>query len=250
MIEITILKITAKFAKIQTMRIDLSQNKEFNDLRENFSYRPRRRKKRRGFLKFLIALAIALLIIATIVYATVRFAVGPVVKSLDALPADFPQEIALYQPEQAKITMQTATSRDKIAGILKALPDWLLKPFLNYLSDDLKNQLVKNFGEQANMPQTLSLDQLKNIVQTVDLSGVKTLSLSWPSLDQSKEELAAFYKDKLAAAGFQFKENLADYDINLGFWKENVFGNISLSDDKKTYGQTRANMLVNYLEKK
>ncbi|MEK7072732.1 MAG: hypothetical protein AAB969_04125, partial [Patescibacteria group bacterium] len=57
---------------------------------------------------------------------------------------------------------------------------------------------------------------------------------------------------KLQESNFQFKENLSDYQINLGFWKDDVFGIMSFSDKKKDIDggvkyNSDVNITVNYL---
>ena len=76
--------------------------------------------------------------------------------------------------------------------------------------------------------------------------------MSWNSVDKTKEELAAYYKQKLAASNFEFKENLGDYQINLGFWKDDIFGLMSFSDKKDAIDggvkyNSDVNITVNYL---
>ncbi len=226
------------------MRLNLS------DIKEDFDYRPPQEviaRKSHGCLKFFGCLILILAIIFLIGCVTVKFVIGPVVQKVNELPADFPKEFALYQAEQAKIKLQTPASKQKILRVIDSLPDWALTPFLNYLSTDLKTQLAEIFGDKVNIPENFTVQELRQTLEAIDPSKTETVSLSWDNIDKSKEDLAAYYKNKLADQGFEFKENLEDYQINLGFWKEKVFGTISLSDSFKQDGRAAVDMTINYL---
>src|SRR3989344_1317175 len=235
------------------MRIDLENFQEM-ERDEAFDYAPYRRprKKRHKFLKILIALIVTFLIVGLIGYLTLRFVVGPVVKTVDALPGDFPADLTLYDPASAKITLNTPASRQKLISGLKAMPDWVLTLFLNFLSDGLKEKLADNFGDNINIPKDFSVDDLKEAIKILDLEKTQTVNVSWDKIDRTKEEIAAYYKQKLAAANFEFKENLSDYQIDLGFWKNDILGVISFTDKKEDIAggvkyNSRVDLTVNYL---
>src|SRR3990167_6151838 len=97
------------------------------------------------FIKILLALVLALLTIGLMAYLTLKFIVGPIVQTVDSLPADFPAELALDDASKTQITLNTPASRQKLISGLKAMPDWVLTLFLNFLSDDLKEKLADNF---------------------------------------------------------------------------------------------------------
>ncbi|MDO8669588.1 MAG: hypothetical protein Q7K65_04820 [Candidatus Buchananbacteria bacterium] len=236
------------------MRIDLENFQEI-ERDEAFDWAPKKRKGRRRkprFIKILIALILTLLIVILIGYLTLKFFVGPIVKTVDGLPLDFPADMPFYETDQAKINLEDSAGKAKIIAGLKSMPDFVLTLFLNVLSDDLKRKLADNFGDDINIPKNFSVDDLKEALKTVDLDKTRTVNLSWPSLGKTKEEIAAFYKQKLQENNFQFKENLTDYQINLGFWKDGIFGLMSFSDKKEDVEggikyNTQADITVNYL---
>ena len=203
----------------------------------------------RSCLKIFGCLIIVLAIIFFMVFLTIKMFIGPVIHTVDSLPADFPQEVAIYQLDQAKIKIQTPEAKEKILKIIESTPNWLLTPFLNYLSTNVKTQLADNFNNQIHVPQDLSVDELKKSLQSNNLKQAQTVSLSWKDINKSKEELASYYKKQLGENNFQVKENLSDYQIDLGFWKNDVFGVISLEDSFQKDGQSVMDMTVNYLKK-
>ncbi|MEK7653495.1 MAG: hypothetical protein AAB358_03380 [Patescibacteria group bacterium] len=213
---------------------------------QELGFHRRRKRKKHSCLKTLIGLIFVFIVLIIIVAAAVRFAVGPAIKTISGLPGDFPKELSIYQPDQAQIKIQTDESKKKIIDLVKAAPDWLSAPVLNWLSEAMKNEAYQNFGSQLNIPQNLTAADLKKTLASTDVEKIQAVSLSWDNLNQTKEQLAAYYKKKLAEADFQFNENLADYQINLGFWKDGIFGTISLSD-KKGSTSTAAEIKVNYL---
>ena len=215
------------------MRIDLDN---YQDIEKDKSFDYGGSRKKRGgnrFLRFVLSFILSIIIVGLIGYATIKFFVGPIIKTVDGLPMDFPTELSLYNIDEATIDMQNPEGRQKVINGMRAMPDWVLNLFLNTLSDDLKGRLAKNFGSEINVPQNFSVDDLKSALENVGLENSKTINLSWDSVDKTKEEVAAFYKQKLSEADFEFKENLKDYEINLGFWKDDVFGMMSFSDDDK-----------------
>ena len=240
------------------MRINLSdfqdrvkrENSDGNDPRfENEKFgQIDRIKKRSGFKKFCACCFLAIIIIIIIIYGLVRFVVGPVVQNINSLPGDFPKEFALYKIENAKIQAQTPQSREKLLKILKSTPNWLIVPFWDYLSNNLKLKLAENFGKNINLPSDFSVSDFKNILNSNNLDKTKTISISWRELDKTKEELLSFYKQELAKAGYEYKENLGDYKIDLGFWKENVFGQMSFKDSGKGTDKSIVEMMINYIK--
>lgn len=235
------------------MRIDLDNYQDI-ERDEAFDYAPkkRRRSKKRSLLKMLAAIFVAILLVAFIGYLTLKFFIGPIVKTVDGLPSDFPIGIDFYQGDQAIINLENQAGKQKMIAGLKAMPDWVLNMFLNFLSDDLKKKLADNFGDEINIPKNFSVNDLKQALKDVDLDQTKTVNLSWAGIDKTKEELAAYYKQKLTASNFEFKENLGDYQINLGFWKDDVFGIMSFADKKDSSDggikyNSDVNITVNYL---
>ena len=237
------------------MKIDLDNYQEIErDEAFDYSPRPKRRyRRRKRFLKICLFSGLFLAAILFVCYLTLRFFIGPIVKTVDSLPNDFPSELSLYQVDQAKIDLQDSQSREKLIAGLKAMPDWVLTLFVGALSDDVKAKLSQNFGDNVNIPKNFSADEIKEALKTVNLDQAKTVDLSWDFVGKTKEEIAAYYKQKLAEADFEFKENLADYEINLGFWKDGVFGTMTFADQKENKGQaeygSQVEMTVNYFKK-
>ncbi|OGY51047.1 MAG: hypothetical protein A3B89_01960 [Candidatus Buchananbacteria bacterium RIFCSPHIGHO2_02_FULL_40_13] len=235
------------------MKIDLNDFQAM-ERAESFDYIPYRKrgKRKHKFIKILLALVLALLTIGLMAYLTLKFIVGPIVQTVDSLPADFPAELALDDASKTQITLNTPASRQKLISGLKAMPDWVLTLFLNFLSDDLKEKLADNFGDNTNIPKDFTASDLKKAIKATNLEKIQTVNIAWEKIDKTKEEIAAYYKEKLAAADFQFKENLSDYQINLGFWKNDIFGIISFIDKKEDIEggvkyNTQVDMTVNYL---
>mgnify|MGYP001558798102 CR=1 FL=1 len=236
------------------MRIDL-ENFQAIERDEAFDWAPRKRRRKRkhhNFIKIFIAIVLTILLLALVGYLALKFFIGPIVKTVDGLPSDFPTDLSLYQADRAEINLENQIGKARMIDGLKSMPDWVLTIFLNLLSNDLKKKLADNFGDNINIPNNFSVDDLKKALATVDLNKAETVNLSWTGLDKTKEEIAAYYKQKLQESNFQFKENLSDYQINLGFWKDDVFGIMSFSDKKKDIDggvkyNSDVNITVNYL---
>ena len=235
------------------MRIDLRDINQ-REISESFRSAPRRKGRGKDLFKFFGCSFVTIVIIVAIGYITLRFLVGPIVKTVGNLPSDFPTEFAIHSLDDASIKLQTPESREKIIEGLKSMPDWLLNIFLSALSDDLKTQLIDNFGEQINIPKNFSIDDLKKALEGVNIGDAKTVSLSWDGIAKTKEELASIYKNKLAESDFEFKEKLEDYKINLGFWKDGIFGTIVFEDDRDDSGpevqyNSDVDIMINYFNK-
>ena len=140
------------------MRIDLDNYQDI-ERDEAFDYTPRRRrrKKKRSFIKIMAALLVAILVVTIIGYLTLKFFIGPIIKTVDGLPNDFPTGIDFYQTDQAQINLENQAGKEKMISGLIAMPDWVLNLFLNFLSDDLKKQLADNFGIILIFPKILVL---------------------------------------------------------------------------------------------
>ena len=214
---------------------------------EEEDYEPEHEHKRGHSCRNLLGcLILIIIIIGLMVWGTFKFVIGPAIQIVDKIPDDFPQEIALYQSNLAKVKVQTAESKAKVLNVLNSVPDWLSAPFLKWLSTDIKTQLVQKNLNQVSLPDNITVDALRDSLSSYNAKNDKTVSLSWDNLDKSKEEIASYYKQELEKNQFQIQESISDYDIDLGFWKDNIFGAIKIGDSYQKDGGSAVNMSVNY----
>lgn len=192
----------------------------------------------------------AIFLIIVIIFITIRSVVGPAITKLDGVPDNFPKDIALYQPDQAKVKLQNQVGREKTLDLLKKAPDWALPYLWKFLSENNKKQLLGVLGQAPDLAAQFSIDDFKTLLDasTTDATLYDTVSLSWNNLDKGKQDLLNYYKEILSDNDFQFEEKISDYKINLDFWKEGVFGTASLQDEKFQPHETKMDMIVNYLK--
>lgn len=196
-----------------------------------------------GCLKTLGCLAIMLAIILACLVFLVVFIAGPIVKTIDGLPSDFPKSFAFYQLDKAKIEVQTPENKEFVLNLLKSLPEWSLSPFLNYLSPDIKTQVLAAGGLSTGTGVKVE-DLEKTLAANVKET---TVALTWPEINKNKEDLAEYYKTKLKSEGFTVKEKISDYEINLGFLRGDVTGAMTVSDSFSNDASSMINMTINYL---
>ncbi|HNP75243.1 MAG TPA: hypothetical protein PKL09_02645 [bacterium] len=204
-----------------------------------------RKKPVTRLAKFFLSLVFVGLIIIIISGLSLKLAIGPIIKKVDGLPGNFPAELAFYQLEQASITVQDQTSRQKIIRLIDKMPNWLIQPLIKRLSPQLQERLEQIFGDNLTKTAPTS-EELKQFLTSGQLDRLTSVSLSWSDLEKTKEELTSYYKEKLNTAGFRLEEKIEDYEINLGFWKNDIFGNISLQDQPQNLYQSDVNMTINY----
>lgn len=195
--------------------------------------------------RFFLSLAFTLLLIILISGISIKLVIGPIMQRADALPGDFPAELSFYQLDQAEISVQNQQSRQKIIKLIEKMPNWLIQPVAEKISPMIEKQLQQTFGDQLDEVAPNAPD-IKKFLSDNKLNKLKSISLSWINLEKSKEELTGYYKEKLDAAGFKLEENIDDYEISLGFWKDDIFGNIKLQDDQNSLYKSDVNMTVNY----
>lgn len=204
-------------------------------------YRPKRHSCAKFFGCFLI---VALLILGSVAYLVIYVA-GPIVKTVDALPADFPQQLAVYQLNDAKIKVQDPESKKEVLQLLDSVPSWLLGPFLNYLTADLRTQVAAGLQDPKKLSKDINLSDLQKVLHA-QTTPTKTVTLSWQSLDQTKENLLDYYKNKFQAEGFTVSSNLSDYGIDLDFFKTGISGAMSIADSFMKNQSSILNMTINY----
>ncbi len=211
----------------------------------------RNRRRPAKTIRFFLSLLFAAAIILALAILTVKLAVGPIMKQVESLPGDFPSGLDFYELSQAQIKIQNPASRKKIISLVGKFPDWLIEPIIKKISPDLRQELEKTFGGSSSGidPGQLSAEEFKNILNRSELEKIKNLSLSWVGLEKTKEDLADYYKQQLQINGFEFKENIDDYEISLGFWKEGVFGEIDLSASGNNPSQSDVDVNINYSDK-
>ena len=183
-------------------------------------------------------------IFATVAYLVIYVA-GPIVKSVDTLPNDFPQNLAIYQLDNAKIKVQNSLDKTKAIKLIRALPGWALNPFVSYLSPEMKTQILAS-GQTLGATSTLKLVDLERALN----NNSKSVSLSWDNIGKNKEELVDYYKKQLKASGFEVKENVSDYEIDLSFLRGGVSGAMTVVDSFTNNNSSLIKMTVNYLSGK
>ncbi|MEI6288459.1 MAG: hypothetical protein WCP18_02680 [bacterium] len=199
-----------------------------------------------GCRRFLVAVFLAFTVIIVAVYVLIKLAIGPVIQIVDAVPADFPQELSWLDFNKATISVQPEQAREKILNILKLVPDQALGWLAN--SSAFRSKILASFQDKIQLPADFSVADLKKTLASTDLSQVKTVSLSWDSMQGAKESIESLYKQELAKNGFQYKENLGDYNIDLSFWKDDVFGFAVFNDINQITTSSQIKMVVNYLK--
>ncbi len=206
--------------------------------------RPTKSKSGRSCFGLVLSLIILITLLGIATLASLKLAISPIKQHVDNLPHNFPIDLAIYQVDQAQIEASTQTSQQAILKLVNYLPDWILNPLLEAISDDLNYQLVNTYNNFATSSQQLSLDDLKHALSNQSLKQTQTIALAWQDLDIQQSELLNYYQTKLAQADYNYKENITDYEINLGFWKQGVFGHLNLQPDQD---KTDAILTVNYL---
>jgi len=203
---------------------------------EHRKYRKRRRSGH-SCLNFFGCLSLMLIIVFAIISCLVIFVAGPIVTKVDDLPKDFPKKIAIYQIDQAKIKIQSPEGKEKALNLIGALPEWALNPFAGYLSTEIKTQIMATGADNLNFS---GLEQA-----LADNS--QTVSLSWDDINKTKEDLADYYKTQLKSNGFEIKEDISDYEINLRFIKEGTTGAIAITDSFLKDNNSLMKFTINYL---
>jgi len=205
-----------------------------------------RRPHRHSCFKFFCCLGVMFLAIVACVIFLVFYVAGPIIKTVDTLPADFPKELTLYQLDQAKIKVQTVADKERLLQLMSALPDWLLAPLTDYLTADLKTQMAAGL-QNPQLPKNLTLADLKGILAQEASSSIQTVTLTWSDINQNKQDLFDYYKKELEQNGFEVKNNLSDYEIDSSFVKPGIEGAISIMDNFVTNQSSVMNMTINYL---
>jgi len=238
-------KIPPAFEPVDTS--SLAPKGQIADDLEAKNNKPKRHasKHRRHVLaKFLFAILFMFAVIGVSLGYLVIFIAGPLVKSVDAVPADFPKELALYELDQAKIKVQSADSKLRLSQLLSGLPAWSLEPFIGYLTTDLKTQIAAGLKDPNLLPKNLSIADLS---KSENLT--KTVSLKWNDISKTKEELFDYYKKQLASKGFTVNEKLRDTEIDLSFFKPGIDGAMTIADNFMKDNSSMINMTVDYLSK-
>ncbi len=212
--------------------------------------KPRRstgNKQGNSCLKFLLAIIAMLAIIGACLYYLVMYIGGPMVKAIDAVPADFPKNLPLYALDQAKIKVQTPENKQQLAKLINSLPDWSLAPFMGYLTTDLKTQVAAS-KKDFNLPANISAKDLAMALNQ-GAGQTKTVGLEWDNIAKKKIDLFDYYKKQLQTAGFTVNEQSLDNEIDLSFFKPGIDGAMSIADSFMKDNNSVMKMTINYLSK-
>ncbi|MFA6593991.1 MAG: hypothetical protein WCT16_01910 [Candidatus Buchananbacteria bacterium] len=209
-------------------------------------YRRRRPPRHHSCLKFFgcFFLMIAA-VLACAIFLTVYIS-GPIIKTVEELPADFPKDLVIYQLNQATIKVLSPESKKKIEQLQTALPDWALQLIVDRLYPDLKTQIIAQNKTPESVPENPTI---KDVTPTsgAGKKEIKTVSLFWDNVNKTKEDLYEYYKKQLETKGFTVEELIQPTEIYLSFFKNNISGAMSLADSFSSGGSSIINMTVDYL---
>jgi len=195
----------------------------------------------RSFFSCFLMAAIVIACVAALIF----FIAGPFVEAVDSAPQGLPKDLAIYELERAKITVQSPENKERLTRLLNSLPSWSLGPFLSYLTADLKTQLAANLQNPDLQPKNISLTGLG---QSLDgkAGQTETVGLKWDNIAKTKEELFDYYKKQLQFEGFDIKEKITDYEIDLSFFKPGVSGAMSIANSFVIDNNSVLKMTINY----
>ena len=166
----------------------------------------------------------------------------PMVKKEPAFPNDFPSDINVYLPNQAIIKTQNQEQRERFLRMSNSLPNWFLTPFLGKISTDYKTQILldsKSTPKFDAIAMKRSIDGLE--------PGVKTISLVWPKVPKTRNDLSRYYQEKLKASGYGIDLSESGSSTSLLFFKDNNRGIIRISDSFSSSGSAKVVMTLIYL---
>jgi hypothetical protein len=206
-----------------------------------------RRRRHHSCFKLLVCLAVMFLVVTACVVFLVFYIAGPIVRTVDTLPPDFPENLALYQLDRAKIKVQSAADKQRLLQMINALPEWLLTPLASYLTTDLKTQVAARLQNPDLLPQNLTISDLEKVLAQQASSSIETVTLTWNDINQNKQDLYDYYKKELQQSGFLVRENLGDYEIDVSFVNDQINGAISIMDNFVNNQGSVMNMTINYL---
>ena len=188
-----------------------------------------------------------IIVLACVVFLTITFT-GPIIKTVDDLPKDFPKDLVIYQLNQADIKVLSPQSRAKVAQVSAALPNWSVQLMADYLYPDLKTQIIAQNKTPNDLPANPTVKDIKALSGN-KASSTKTVTLSWNNINKTKEDLYAYYKEQLEAKGFTVNKLSLPTEIDLSFFKNGINGAMSLADSFSTDGASMIKMTVDYLSK-
>ncbi|MFA6228104.1 MAG: hypothetical protein WC668_02855 [Patescibacteria group bacterium] len=186
-------------------------------------------------------------VLACAIFLTVYIS-GPIIKTVEELPEDFPKDLIIYQLNQASIKVLSPESKKKIEQLSAALPDWAVQIIADRLYPDLKTQIIA----QNKTPENISENPTVKDIKTTAGDGrkeIKTVSLSWNNINKTKEDLYEYYKKQLETKGFTVEELIQSTEIDLSFFKNGIDGAMSLTDSFSTDGSSVIKMTVDYLNR-
>jgi hypothetical protein len=195
-------------------------------------------------LKTLGCLIVALFLVFIVVCFLIFFIAKPLIEKVNDLPNDFPKELIIYRLEEAKIKIQNQENKLKALKLIESLPSWLVAPFLSLITPDPAGQILTQ--QENGEFQTKNLEE--SLRESIE-KNEKTVSLSWQLENKSKEDIFNYYSEKLEEAGFELKENISDYNLNLSFLRKEVNGSLVIIDDFTKNNASLIKMTVNYLAK-
>jgi len=197
---------------------------------------------------FIMAFIIMLAIIAISLGYLVIFIAGPLIKAVDSVPPDFPKDLAIYELDQARIRIQSPENKQIVARLASGLPEWALEPFRGYLTADIKTQIAAVLKDPNLLPRNMTIGELEKILSTSSDSKI-SVNLEWSGIAKTKDELFDYYERKLAGNGYQIRQKISDYEIDLSFFKPGIEGAMSIADSFAKDGNSVVRMTVNYLSK-
>lgn len=199
-----------------------------------------------------LALSVVAMVMILMILGAVWFLIAavaqPIMDYAEKLPADFPAQLSFYQLDQAKISVETPETKQRLAELVSNMPEWLLTPFANLLAPDLKTQITAALSNVSSSAAfTAAPANLNELSKALAVSASSTsVTLQWDEINKAKEDLAAYYERELKASGFEVVKSALGSEIDLRFLKDGIAGAMTVADSFLKDGASVMNMTVNY----
>jgi hypothetical protein len=137
-----------------------------------------------------------ILVIIVLLFASLRFFSGPGPRVIASLPEQFPVELTLYRPEEAReIVYYPAHSKSAVVKLVTGPLDWVRRFTPKNGSSELANGLaVTNTVAFVN-------DAMRS--RLTNAQGYDTVAIRWSDVAASSNEILKFYAGSLKQAGIR-----------------------------------------------
>lgn len=179
-----------------------------------------------------------------------KFATGPKIKELKAVPDNFPKSVTLYDTDNiTKITFVSGKEKSRVVEAAVFIPKLLLSPMVLMLDNNVTSRKTTDANGRLIVNKTPTWRDWFNYMKEPVTDKRDIVQIEWSALPAEPRFIQNYYKTELKKDNYKIEDSASTDNVrqfHFSSIKENVEGVIYIEDDPKNSGTDYVSLTVNF----